>query len=64
LSLQKGGGLHTKTSDLFNDSRAAASSVAGMYTVLCSTACRIHDKVRLERKSEESVRQNMLRDEN
>jgi hypothetical protein len=52
LSLQKGGGLHTNTSDLFKDSRAAASSVAGIYTVLCSTACRIHDNVRIEGSSE------------
>ena len=37
LSLQQDGGRQMKTSDLFKDSSAAASSVAGMYNVLCVT---------------------------
>ena len=53
LSLQQDGGRQMKTSDLFKDSSAAASSVAGMYTVLCVTVKHGTDRQTDKRRRDE-----------
>lgn len=60
-----------KTSDLFKDRSAAASRVAGMYTVLCVTAPHAEDNqnddisdmlIKVERGRVEKITQGNSRD--